>query len=153
MKTYFAAAAAALIVAAPAHAASFNGGFVGTQIFHDGYEVKADDTVIYEDEDGNSATISADGISANGFGVGVYAGYDAAIGSGFFAGIEANANISGASASVSASETYEGETTTVGGKVKAQAGYGVSARLGAEVIDGTGVYARSGGRTPGSSCR
>ncbi|AKM09104.1 outer membrane protein [Croceicoccus naphthovorans] len=128
---------AACSVTSVAHAETFSGPFVGVSVSRDAYEVKA------EDLDLGGAVISADGISGNGFAGGIYAGYDYLIGSNVFFGVEANANLSGASMLVA----YDDGFDEFGAKIKAKEGFGLSGRLGYKVADRTGIYARAGWQT------
>lgn len=137
MKKIFIGLLAATSVTSTAHAEAFSGPFVGVSLSRDAYEVKA------EDLDLGGATLSADGISGNGVGGGIYAGYDYLIGGSLFVGVEANANIS--SASISAS--YDDGVDEIGAKIKAKESLGVSSRLGFKVAEQTGIYARLGWQT------
>lgn len=130
------AAAALLAIPAAANAEAFKGPFIGAQISRDAYEVKAEGTEIAD-----GVNVSFDGLSANGIGGGLYAGYDFAFGSNVFFGVEANGNISSASISASATDG----TDTIGlFKVKAKESFGLSGRLGGMVTGNTGLYARLG---------
>lgn len=120
--------------ATTAHAAPFSGGFVGVEVTRDSYEVKA------EDLDLGGTLLNLDGLSGNGFGGGVYAGYDFSVTPDVFLGVEANATLSGASISASLS----GGEDLLGAKVKARESYGLSARLGYKLAENTGLYARVG---------
>ncbi|WP_449471977.1 outer membrane protein [Sphingobium chungangianum] len=135
MKKFF--VAASMIAAAastPAFAEVFSGPFVGAQISRDAYEVKAEET------DLGFADLSFDGISANGVGGGLYVGYDYALTNSIFFGVEANANLSSASASINLTDGVD----SIGGKVRARESFGLSARLGTMLSDSTGIYARGG---------
>lgn len=137
MRTLVIGLLAACSVTSVAHAEAFSGPFVGVSVSRDAYEVKA------EDLDLGGAVVSADGISGNGFAGGVHAGYDYLMGGSVFFGVEANANLSGASMSVS----YDDGFDEFGAKVEAQEGFGLSGRLGYKVADQTGIYARAGWQT------
>lgn len=128
------AAVMAATTAAPAYADVFSGPYVGAQISRDAYEVKAEKTDI------GYADVSLDGVSANGVGGGIYVGYDYALSNNVFFGVEANFNLTSASASAKLTDG----TDTIGGKVRARESFGLSARLGTMLSDSTGIYARGG---------
>lgn len=128
------AALAVFAGATSAHAETFSGPYIGAQISRDAYEVKAEGT------DLGFADLDLDGISANGVGGGLYVGYDYALTNSVFFGVEANANYSGASASVS----LDDGTDSISGKVRARESFGASARLGFMLADSTGLYAKGG---------
>ncbi len=130
------AAVALLAVPAAANAETFNGPFVGVQISRDAYEVKAEGVQVDESVEANF-----DGLSGNGIGGGLYAGYDLALGSTVFVGVEGNANLSGASISASATDGTDAVQLL---KVQAKESFGLSGRLGAMVSDDAGLYARLG---------
>lgn len=136
-KIALASALVAVAVAAPASAEVFSGPFVGAQISRDAYEVKAKNTDILIGD------LSADGVSANGVGGGIYAGYDYPVSNSVFIGVEANANLSSASASAKLTDGVD----AIGGKVRARESFGLSARLGAMISDSTALYARGGWQT------
>lgn len=77
MKIYFAAAAAALLVAAPAQAAEFAGPYVGLGLNLDNVQGSGD----------------LEGAGFNGVGGTVFAGYDLPVSSGVFVGAEANIDL------------------------------------------------------------
>lgn len=114
-------AAAAAAIATPAMAEPFAGPYVGAEVGVDNYEVKE---------------AGIDGLSANGIVGGVYAGYDVALGANAFAGIEANASLSGAKA------TYDDGVDVA--RIKARESYGATARLGYMLNDSTALYGRAG---------
>lgn len=130
MKKLFAVTAAAVAFTGTAQAQSFDGAYVGAAIVRDAYEVQAEDINL------GGATLSADGLSGNGVGGQIFAGYTADLGGGFV-GIEANGSLGDASISISA--------TGVGSaRVRARESYGISARGGFKLTDSTGLYARVG---------
>jgi len=133
-KILLASAIAASTAAAPAYAEVFAGPFIGAQISRDAYEVKTEKT------DLGGVDLSFDGISANGVGGGIYVGYDYALSDSAFFGVEANFNLSSASASAKLTDG----TDTISGKVRARESFGASARLGYMVSDSTALYARGG---------
>lgn len=114
-------AAAAAAVATPAMAEPFAGPYVGAEVGVDNFESKA---------------AGLDGLSANGIVGGVYAGYDLPLGSNLFAGVEANASLSGAKSTID-----DGTDVT---RVKARESYGASARVGYMLNDSTALYGRAG---------
>ncbi|NIJ15637.1 outer membrane immunogenic protein [Sphingobium vermicomposti] len=123
---------AATAVSTPAFADVFSGPYVGAQISRDAYEIKAEDVDL-----GGGATLSFDGLSANGVGGGLYVGYDYALSNAVFFGVEANANLSSASLSADLGGLADA-------KIRARESFGLSARLGYMLADNTGVYARGG---------
>jgi outer membrane immunogenic protein len=130
MKKIALALIASVAATGTAHAEPFQGPYVGVSLIRDAFEVKADNI------DLGGGALSVDGISGNGVGGGLYAGYDYSIGS-MFIGVEANANLT--SASVSASLTGLGNA-----RISTRESYGVSARVGGKLSDTTGLYARLG---------
>lgn len=137
MKKFAIAGAVALsALPAAANAEVFNGPFLGVQFSRDAYEVKAEGVDL-----GGGVELDLDGLSGNGIGGGLYAGYDLALGSTAFFGVEGNANLSGAS--ISASGT-DGAGAVQLAKLEARESFGLSGRLGAMVADDTGLYARLG---------
>ncbi len=133
-KIFVAAAVCAAATSMPAFAQVFSGPFIGAQLSRDAFEVKTEGTDI------GGGALSLDGISANGVGGGVYAGYDYAFSDAAFFGVEANLNLS--SASASAKVEFEGDS--IGAKIQARESFGASARLGYMIADGTALYARGG---------
>jgi len=133
-KIVLAAVAAASVFSAPAYAEVFDGPFIGAQISRDAYELKTERTDI------GGADLSLDGVSANGIGGGIYVGYDYALSDRAFFGVEANFNLSSASASAK----LDDGTDSISGKVRARESFGASARLGYMVSDSTALYARGG---------
>lgn len=123
-----AAAAAAAAFATPAMAEPFAGPYVGVEVGLDNYEAQATDLFVAGDK--------FDGLSGNGLVGGVYAGYDMPLGTNLFAGVEANASLSGAKI------TYDDTVDSL--RVKAKESFGASARLGAMLNDNTAVYGRAG---------
>ena len=122
------AAVGALTAATPAMAQVFSGPYVGVEFGLDNYEVQAEDVFVVGDK--------FDGLSANGAVGGVYAGYDIPLGSTLFAGVEANASLSGAKF------TIDDTVDTL--RLKAKKSFGASARLGAMLNDSTALYAKAG---------
>ncbi len=120
--------AAGLLTGTAAHAEVFNGFYVGGEVGYDQYEAKATDLF--------DSGISADGLSANGFVGGVYAGYDLSFNESFFGSLEAGFTYSDADLSAS--------VDTDSGAIGAREAYGVSGRLGAMINDSTALYARVG---------
>ncbi|MGC1271459.1 MAG: outer membrane beta-barrel protein [Croceibacterium sp.] len=137
MKKFVTAAATLAfgMTAQPVFAQAFSGPYVGVEVSRDAYEVQA------EDIDFGGSPVSADGLSGNGVAGGLYAGYDMRVGSAFY-GIEANADYSSASVSLSATDGTDTESATV----KARESYGISARAGALLNDSTGLYVKVGYR-------
>lgn len=130
-KIYAAIAAAPLALSAQtALAAPASGPYFGVQVGHDSFEVKAENT------DFGGTAISADGLSGNGASGGIYAGYDLALTSTGFVGVEAGFDYSAAAISISSG----GDTASV----KARETYSVAARLGLAVANSTGIYAKLG---------
>jgi len=127
-------AVAASVFVAPASAEVFDGPFIGAQISRDAYEVKTENT------DMGGVDLSLDGVSANGVGGGVFVGYDYAISNNVFFGVEANFNLTSASASAK----LDDGTDSISGKVRARESFGASARLGYMVSDSAALYARGG---------
>lgn len=125
MKKIALALVASVAVTGTAHAEPFQGPYVGAAVVRDAYEVKVDDV--------------ADGVSANGVGGSVYAGYDYSFG-GLFVGAEGNATLTSASASFPVDDDADV-------RVRARESFGLSGRLGAKVADSTGIYARLGWQT------
>lgn len=112
MKIYFAAAAAALFVAAPAQAAEFAGPYIGLGLNLDNVQTSGD----------------LEGFGVNGVGTSVFAGYDVPVSPGVFVGAEANIDL------------YTADIADL----KADWGWGVSGRLGANVNDSTAIFGRVG---------
>lgn len=123
-------AAAAAAVATPAMAEPFAGPYAGVEVGVDNYEVKGSDVFVAGDK--------ADGVSGNGIVGGIYAGFDLPLSTSLFAGIEANASLSGAKAS------YEDTANATELRIRAKETYGATVRVGAMVNDSTGLYARAG---------
>lgn len=138
MKYLLPLAAAAAIVASPAHAEGFQGLYAGVEAGFDNYEVKVDDVDI-SDLTGFESTGSFDGLSGNGVMGGIFAGYHLGSGSTFVA-IEGFAQFSDASMSISATDGVD----TIGASISAKESFGAAARLGVKVNNATGVYARVG---------
>ena len=134
MKKFAIAALAVIVGATAAHAETFSGPYVGAQISRDSYEIKAEGT------DLGFAALDLDGLSANGIGGGLYVGYDYALSSTVFFGVEANANYSGASLSARLTDG----TDSINGKVRARESFGLSGRLGAMLSDNAAIYAKGG---------
>lgn len=125
-------AGSAISIAAPGLAESFNGPFIGVELTRDAYELKAKNVDL-----GGGNQFSFDGISGNGVGGGIYLGYDHALGSQAFAGVEASANIAGGK--ISAALPGLGH-----GKIKANHSFGLSGRLGFKPAENIGIYTRLG---------
>jgi outer membrane immunogenic protein len=128
MKRIILAALAGVAGTTPAMANSFNGFFIGAGINYDSYEVQAQDVF--------NAGDKFDGLSGNGVGGSIFAGYDLPLAHNIFAGVEGGVDLSDASTSAS-----DGVDTV---KVSAEETWRLSARLGAMVNSNTGVYARLG---------
>lgn len=138
MNKFAIAALAAVASVSSANAETFSGPFIGAQVSRDAYEVKAEGTDL-----GGGLSLDFDGISANGVGGGIFVGYDYALSQNVFFGVEANANISSASASVELSDGVD----SINAKVSARESFGLSARLGYMLAEKTAVYARGGWQT------
>jgi outer membrane immunogenic protein len=136
MKKYFAILAATPLAfgAQAAMAAPLAGQYIGVEVSHDAYEVKAKDLNVA------GITGSADGLSGNGKAVGIYAGYDLPVAPSAFVGIEAGFNYSGAKISIAGTDG----TDTLSASVKARETYSIAARLGLVVGGSTGLYAKAG---------
>ncbi|MFC3175018.1 outer membrane protein [Novosphingobium bradum] len=136
MKKYFAILAATPVAfgAQAALAAPLAGPYIGVQGNHDAYEVKAQGLNI------SGTSVSADGISGNGKGASIYAGYDLPLAPSAFVGLEAGFDYSGAGISLSAANGGN----TVGTSIKARETYSIAARLGVVVGGSTGLYAKAG---------
>ena len=128
------AAASAAFSAQAALAAPLSGPYFGVQVGHDAFEVKAKGANIGGD------TVTADGLSGNGGSGAIFAGYDLALGTAGFVGVEAGFDYSGAAVSLAA--TSGGSTLSA--SIKARETYGIAARLGLNVASGTGLYAKLG---------
>jgi outer membrane immunogenic protein len=102
--------------AVPALAAPFQGFHAGVEIGRDNYTLKVP-----------GVKLSGDGIVG-----GVFGGYDFALGSSAFVGVEAKVDLSGADLRLGSA------------KAKAKTTYGASVRGGFKVNDSTGLYARVG---------
>jgi len=122
------AAVATLTAATPAMAQVFSGPYVGVEFGLDNYEGQGEDVFVAGDK--------FDGLSGNGAVGGVYAGYDIPLGATLFAGIEAQASLSGAKV------TYDDTVDSL--TLKAKESFGASARLGAMLNDSTALYAKAG---------
>lgn len=127
MRKFVLALAASAAFATPAMAEPFSGPYVGVEVGLDNYEAQGEDLFAAGDE--------FDGISGNGVVGGVFAGYDIAAGNAFF-GLEGKASLSDAEAS------YDDTIDTLG--VRAKETFGLSARGGVMVNDGTGLFVRAG---------
>lgn len=132
MKKIALALVASVAVTGVAHAEPFQGPYVGAAVVRDAYEVKGDLDIA-------DVEVEADGLSANGVGGSVYAGYDHSFGS-LFAGVEGNATLTSASATLSVDDEFDA-------RVRARESFGLSGRVGAKVADSTGIYARLGWQT------
>lgn len=152
MKAYFTAAVAALAVAAPAHASTFDGPFIGVDIGYDHAEVQTSSS--FEETFGTMTFTGADhedGRSANGLAGGIFAGYDANFGGKFFGGVEARVGLSDAKASEKSSFSFT-DTANPGsndsGSEKASAelreSFSATVRLGYLLNESTGIYLRGG---------
>lgn len=115
MKSIFAAAVAALVVASPAAAREFQGPYVGAGATLDNVQGSG----------------PAEGLGANGVGGTVFAGYDISLGK-TFVGLEANADV------------YSADVDLGGATAKADWGWGVGGRAGYKLNDSTALYARLG---------
>lgn len=136
----FVVIAAAFALPTAAHAEAFNGPYVGVELGHDNYELKAKGV----DASGLVGTEAAvegnlDGLSGNGAVGGLYAGYDYSFGN-VFVGLEGNVNISGAKISASLTDGVD----TLGLRVKAKESYGIAGRFGVKAAENVGIYAKLG---------
>jgi len=132
---------AAILAVAPfalsaqaALATPFSGPYFGAEVSYDSYEVQADSV------DVGGYTISADGLSGNGVSGGLYAGYDMAIGTGAFVGVEAAFDYSGASISASGTDGVD----TLSASVKARETYSIAGRFGLKFAQSAGAYVKLG---------
>lgn len=123
-----------VFAAQTAFAAPLSGPYIGVQGSHESYEIKAKNMAY------GSATVSADGLSANGKSGGIYAGYDLAVAPSAFVGLEAGFDYSGAGASIGLTDG----TNSMGAGVKARESFSIAARLGLAVANRTGLYAKLG---------
>ena len=131
---------AACLAASTAQAQSYSGPYVGVEGGWDNYEIGVEDADLGAVFDA-SGEISADGISGDGFGGGVFAGYHYGMANTFLA-VEGFLNYSDASISLSARDTELDYSYSA--KVQARESYGLAARAGVKVNNATGVYVRGG---------
>ena len=131
---------AACCAVSTAQAQSYSGPYVGVEGGWDNYEVGVEDGDLdyLLDIDGEA---SFDGLSGDGFGGGIFAGYHYGMENTFIA-VEGFLNYS--DASISGSVTDEEFDYTARAQVKAKESYGVAARVGVKVNNATAVYARGG---------
>lgn len=125
MKTFAIALLASVAVTGTAQAQTFEGPYIGVAAVRDAYEIQG----VLED-------VTIDGFSANGYGAALYAGYDLPLSANIFAGLEANATLTGAALTLSDDDFKS--------QIKARESFGFSTRLGYKVADATGIYARVG---------
>lgn len=126
MKKMALALLASVAFTGTAHAEIFEGPYVGVAAVRDAYEIKGD----------LLGDVYLDGLSANGYGAALYAGYDLPLTANIFVGLEANASLTGAALTIS---DEDGKA-----QIKARESFGFSSRLGYKVTNTTGVYARVG---------
>lgn len=126
MKKMTLALLASVAFTGTAHAEIFEGPYVGVAAVRDAYELQGEFL----------GDANVDGLSANGYGASVYAGYDLPLSANIFAGLEANATLTSAALTVS---DEDGKA-----QIKARESFGFSTRLGYKVTDATGIYARVG---------
>lgn len=126
MKKMTLALLASVAFTGTAHAEIFEGPYVGVAAVRDAYELQGEFL----------GDANVDGLSANGYGASVYAGYDLPLTANIFVGLEANATLT------SAALTFSDEDDKA--QIKARESFGFSSRLGYKVTDATGVYARIG---------
>ncbi len=117
---------ASVAITGTAHAETFEGPYVGVAAVRDAYEIKGD----------LLGDVQIDGLSANGYGAALYAGYDLPLSANIFAGLEANATLTSAALTLSEDDFKS--------QIKARESFGFSTRLGYKVTDATGIYARVG---------
>jgi outer membrane immunogenic protein len=114
-------AASALALATSAQAATETGPYVGVAATVDSY---------------NFDLGAIDSVGATGVGGSAFAGYNVALGNGFFVSPEANIELSSAKADLT-----DGADTV---RLKSRWGWGVGARAGYDINDSTAAYLRAG---------
>jgi outer membrane immunogenic protein len=112
----FSLAAAVAFSASPAFAAADAGPYVGVAVTHDNV----------------GGTGAAEGLSLNGVGGSVFAGYNFDLSPSLFAGLEANFDLASA------------DRDLFGTEIKVDHAYGVTGRLGYRLSEGAAAYARVG---------
>lgn len=114
-------AASTLAFATSAQAATETGPYVGVAVTVDSPNVDAD---------------AIDSIGSTGIGASAFAGYNVALGNGFFIAPEANIDLNTADAHLA-----DGTDTL---RLKSRWGWGVGARAGYDISDSTAAYVRAG---------
>lgn len=114
-------AASALALATSAQAATKTGPYVGVAATVDSPNVDVD---------------AIDSIGSTGVGASAFAGYNLALGNGFFIAPEANIDLNTADARLT-----DGTDTL---RIKSRWGWGVGARAGYDISDSTAAYVRAG---------
>lgn len=126
MKKMALALLASVAFTGTAHAEIFEGPYVGVAAVRDAYEIEGE-LLLGPD---------IDGLSANGYGASLYAGYDLPLTAKVFVGLEANATLTSSALTIGFGDEQV--------QLKARESFGFSSRLGYKVTDATAVYARVG---------